>query len=90
MEIPSQNFIFQPLDPVGTVSPANARSGSSPSGQSQIEQDVASLTFGQMLSGDGIRSDRVQVLRSQIASGAYQVSAQDVASRLLNNMTEQL
>jgi flagellar biosynthesis anti-sigma factor FlgM len=87
MEIRSQNYDLQPLEAVGTVSQHAAVGGIGSSGQPQV-QDVASLSFGQALSGDDVRTERVQALQSQIANGTYQVSAQGVAGKLLSAMAE--
>lgn len=88
----SQASMPQPLDTAATQSSAAVRNDSSTSGQQSaapLESDVASLGFSQMLSGDDARTDRVQALQSQIASGSYQVAAQDVASKLFSAMAEQ-
>jgi anti-sigma28 factor (negative regulator of flagellin synthesis) len=41
-----------------------------------------------MLSGDDVRMGMVQSLQSQITSGTYQVSAQAVASKLVDSMIQ--
>jgi flagellar biosynthesis anti-sigma factor FlgM len=89
MEIRPQAPSFQPLDPVATASSATTPSATSTTGEQTLAPDVASLGSGQMLSGDDVRTESVQALRSQIASGSYQVSAQDVASKLVDSMLQQ-
>jgi flagellar biosynthesis anti-sigma factor FlgM len=89
MEISSQNNIITPLNSVEPVSVQSAHSSVTAPVQTAAQQDVANLNFGQALSGDDVRSDRVQALQGQIASGTYQVSAQGVAGKLLSSMVEQ-
>ncbi|HEY4047977.1 MAG TPA: flagellar biosynthesis anti-sigma factor FlgM [Acidobacteriaceae bacterium] len=89
MEIRSQSQNFQPLDSIATVSAQAASGGAAGSPQRPLQQDVASLNFGQALSGDDVRTERVQALQLQITSGTYQVSAQGVAGKLMNSMVEQ-
>jgi flagellar biosynthesis anti-sigma factor FlgM len=75
-------------DPVATSSSAKTSNApSTPAGEG-VAPDVASLGSGQMLSGDDVRTDRVQALQSQISSGSYQVSAQDVAFKLVDSMLQ--
>jgi flagellar biosynthesis anti-sigma factor FlgM len=88
MEIRPQAASYQQLDPVAT--PASAQASAAPTAASglAVSPDVASLSSGQMLSGDDVRTERVQALQSQISSGTYQVSAQDVASKLFESMLQ--
>jgi flagellar biosynthesis anti-sigma factor FlgM len=86
MEIRPQVASFQELEPVGAAPSAKAATELSGSTPSSPAPDVASLSSAQMLSGDDVRTDRVQALQSQIASGTYQVSSQDVASKLVDSM----
>jgi flagellar biosynthesis anti-sigma factor FlgM len=86
MEIRPQATSYQQLDPVATSSSAKTPDAPSTSAAQGVAPDVASLGSGQMLSGDDVRTDRVQALQSQISSGSYQVSAQDVASKLVDSM----
>ena len=89
MQISSQNTSFQPLEPISTPSNTKASSETAASGQSSTQaSDVASLGSGQMLSGDDVRMGMVQSLQSQITSGTYQVSAQAVASKLVDSMIQ--
>lgn len=91
MEISPQSFTSQPLEQVGT---AKGAGGSAPpsvtSQQARQQEDVASLSSGQALSGDDTRVERVRTVQNQIANGTYQVSAQDVASSLLSSLSEGL
>ncbi len=86
MEIRPQAPSYQQLEPVTTASSAKAPSAPSATGGQALAPDVASLGSGQMLSGDDVRTERVQALQTQIGSGSYQVSAQDVASKLIDSM----
>jgi anti-sigma28 factor (negative regulator of flagellin synthesis) len=89
MEIRSESQNFQPLASVATVSSQGAAGGAVGSPPKPLQQDVANLNFGQALSGDDVRTEKVQVLQGLIASGTYQVSAQGVAGKLLSSMVEQ-
>jgi flagellar biosynthesis anti-sigma factor FlgM len=89
MEIRPQAPSFQQLDPVVSASSAKTSDAMSTTGGQALAPDVASLGSGQMLSGDDVRTDSVQALQSQIASGSYQVPAQDVASKLVDSMLQQ-
>jgi anti-sigma28 factor (negative regulator of flagellin synthesis) len=89
MEIRSQAPSFQELDPVVSAPSAKTPDAASTTGGQALGPDVASLGSGQMLSGDDVRTGTVQALQSQIASGTYQVSAQDVASKLVDSMLQQ-
>jgi flagellar biosynthesis anti-sigma factor FlgM len=86
MEIRPQATTFQPLEPVAAASSAKVSNETSSSASQPLAPDVASLGSGQMLSGDDVRTEQVQALQSQISSGTYQVSAQDVASKLVDSM----
>jgi flagellar biosynthesis anti-sigma factor FlgM len=86
MEIRPQATMFQQLEPVAASSSAKVSNETSPSASPSLASDVASLGSGQMLSGDDVRTEQVQALQSQISSGTYQVSAQDVASKLVDSM----
>jgi flagellar biosynthesis anti-sigma factor FlgM len=90
MEIRSPSLALQPLEPVGTVKSADDSAGPGTPGKpgQPVEQDVASLMLGQALSGDDTRVGRVQALQGQIANGSYEVSAQAVATKLLDSMAE--
>jgi anti-sigma28 factor (negative regulator of flagellin synthesis) len=88
MEIRPQATSYQQLDPVATSSSAKTSNAPSTSASQGAGPDVASLGSGQILSGDDVRADRVQVLQSQISSGSYQVSAQDVASKIVDSMLQ--
>jgi flagellar biosynthesis anti-sigma factor FlgM len=89
MQISSQNTSFQQLEPISTQPNAKASAETaSPVSPSTEAPDVASLGSGQMLSGDDVRMGMVQALQSQIASGSYQVSAQAVASKLVDTMMQ--
>jgi flagellar biosynthesis anti-sigma factor FlgM len=89
MEIRSQAATFQQLQPATTVSSTKPQSASAASGQPAQTSDVASLGSGQMLSGDDVRIELVQALQGQVSSGTYQVSAQNVASKLMDSMVLQ-
>jgi flagellar biosynthesis anti-sigma factor FlgM len=89
MEIRPQAPAFQQLDPVASASSAKTPDTTSATSGQALATDVASLGSGQMLSGDDVRTESVQALQSQIASGSYQVSAQDVASKLVDSMLQQ-
>ena len=89
MEIRPQATSYQQLDPVATSSSAKTSNAPSATPAQGAAPDVASLGSGQMLSGDDVRTDRVQALQNQISSGSYQVSAQDVASKLVDSMLQQ-
>jgi flagellar biosynthesis anti-sigma factor FlgM len=88
MEIRPQATSYQPLDPVATTTSAKTPDAPSTTAGQVVASDVASLSSGQMLSGDDVRTDRVQALQSQISGGTYQVSAQDVASKLVDSMLQ--
>lgn len=93
MEISSQSPALQPLDPAGAIKSTSGSGISSGSTASRMaaqhpQPDVASLALGSALSGDDMRVSRVQALQGQIASGAYQIDAQAVAAKLLDNMAE--
>jgi flagellar biosynthesis anti-sigma factor FlgM len=88
MEIRPQATSYQQLDPVASTSSAKASTAPNSTAGQPVSPDVASLGSGQMLSGDDVRTDRVQALQSQISSGTYQVSTQDVASRLVDSMLQ--
>ena len=87
MEIRSEAFVLQPLEPADTINSAGGHSQTISPAQ-QAPQDLTSLKGGQMLSGDDLRGNLVQALQSQIGNGSYRVSAQDVASKLLGSMAE--
>jgi len=90
MEISSQSPALQPLDPpaaVKSTSDSGSAAASRTAGQ-HVQQDVASLALGSALSGDDMRVNRVQALQGQIASGAYRIDAQAVASKLLDHLAE--
>jgi flagellar biosynthesis anti-sigma factor FlgM len=90
MEISSQPPALQPLDSAGAVKSTSEPGGAAASrvpGQ-HVQQDVTSLALGSALSGDDTRVSRVQMLQGQIAGGTYQVAAQAVAAKLLDNMAE--
>lgn len=89
MEIRPQAPSYPQLDSVTTALSAKAPNATSATGGQALAPDVASLGSGQMLSGDDVRTESVQALQSQIASGSYQVSAQDVASKLVDSMLQQ-
>jgi flagellar biosynthesis anti-sigma factor FlgM len=89
MEIRPQAPSYQQLDPVTTASSAKASNATNATGGQTVAPDVASLGSGQMLSGDDVRTEVVQSLQAQIGSGSYQVSAQDVASKLVESMLQQ-
>ena len=88
MEIRPQATSYQQLDPVATTASEKTSNAPSTTAGQVVASDVASLGSGQMLSGDDVRTDRVQALQSQISSGTYQVSAQDVASKLVDSMLQ--
>jgi flagellar biosynthesis anti-sigma factor FlgM len=89
MQISSQNTSFQPLEPLSTQSNTKASSdAAAPAQSSTPASDAASLGSGQMLSGDDVRMGMVQSLQSQITGGTYQVSAQAVASKLVDSMIQ--
>jgi flagellar biosynthesis anti-sigma factor FlgM len=89
MEIRPQATSYQQIDSVATTSSAKASNAPSATAGQTLAPDVASLGSGQMLSGDDVRTEQVQGLQSQISSGTYQVSAQDVASKLVDSMLQQ-
>lgn len=90
MEIRSPSLALQSLEPVRTVKSADDSAGPGAPGKlgQPVEQDVASLMLGQALSGDDTRVGRVQALQQQISNGSYEVSAQAVATKLLDSMAE--
>ena len=88
MEIRPQAASYQQLDPVATTASEKTSNAPSTTAGQVVASDVASLGSGQMLSGDDVRTDRVQALQSQLSSGTYQVSAQDVASKLVDSMLQ--
>jgi flagellar biosynthesis anti-sigma factor FlgM len=89
MEIRSQTATFQQLEPVTTASTSRPQNATVSSGQPSQTSDVASLGSAQMLSGDDARTGLVQALQGQISSGTYQVSAQNVASKVMDSMVQQ-
>jgi len=86
MEIRPQAASYQQLEPVVAAPSAKAATELNGSAQPLPTPDVASLSSAPMLSGDDVRTERVQALQSQISSGTYQVSAQDVASKVVDSM----
>jgi flagellar biosynthesis anti-sigma factor FlgM len=88
MEIRPQATSYQQLDAVATTASAKTSDAPSSTTGQVAASDVASLGSGQILSGDDVRTDRVQALQSQISSGTYQVSAQDVASKLVDYLLQ--
>ncbi|HWZ51311.1 MAG TPA: flagellar biosynthesis anti-sigma factor FlgM [Granulicella sp.] len=89
MEIRSQAATYSQLEPVNTVPGSKPQSALAGSGQPSQASDVASLSSGQMLSGSDVRVGLVQALQGQISSGTYQVSAQNVANKVMDSMVLQ-
>ena len=70
----------------GTESAVQGQGQAQPVGDANIDQHTLDLIGHSPGAGDEIRTDKVAALKKAIAEGSYQVSAEKIASAMLNEV----
>jgi flagellar biosynthesis anti-sigma factor FlgM len=94
MDVRDRSTYTSSLESLGIEAPSRIRPdgpSSAPTGSMTPERDSSNLSpaahvVAQAMQMPDVRQDRIASLQRQIASGDYQVPAQDVADAMLRNL----